>query len=123
MRKVIVRIYLKVYATIWPDIINDDITHCDLIKFIQCNAIEKNYISEYIYPTYKRSRAFCNLTSTFLAFSMEPPRIQNPTFSLYLLNLAKKKNKNKTNKNPYRYGIDPNNLANTIIKIFFKKSH
>ena len=49
MRKVRVRIYLKVYATIWLDIINDDITHCDLIKFTQCNAIEKkNYISEYI---------------------------------------------------------------------------
>ena len=39
---------LKVYATIWSNIINDDITHCDLIKFTQCNAIEKNYISEYI---------------------------------------------------------------------------
>ena len=32
---------LKVYATIWSNIINDDITHCDLIKFTQCNAIEK----------------------------------------------------------------------------------
>ena len=29
------------YHIIWPDIINDDITHCDLIKFTQCNAIER----------------------------------------------------------------------------------
>ena len=56
MGKVIVRIYLKVYATIWPDIINDDITHCDLIKFTQCNAIEKNYISEYIYNLHIRGQ-------------------------------------------------------------------
>ena len=66
-----------------------------------------------ILSCYCNYRIITNLTSISLAFSMEPPRIQNPTFTLYLLNLSKK---NKPNKNPYRNGIDPNNLANTIIK-------